>query len=406
MPLFLDECVLHSSGVQSEPNFGLAPMEGVSDLPLRLWMYKASNFDFAMTPFLRVTKEYPVRRIPSTFAPESSVLKGAVGYRVIPQIMGCDTPDLLRIAEFLLATSSHVDFNCGCPSPTVVGNGAGSGLLEKPDVFNSYVQEFARSLGSERFSIKMRAGFSTLGEFENLLDVVVRHRPRVVTLHARTRAQRYQGKADWQLVQQAISSGLQIVGSGDIVSLASFQERFHLAHGQNFLVGRGALRNPFLFQNLKTGNSVQVHWNLLRCMLTCFALLQQMYESDPQGLLQFVGTKGLFVSSSGNDLESWMCLEEGLRVEPCLQSFLQDGVHLTRGTLSKVKMIWNYLRTGLPTKQLDKESLRAADFESFLKCVLNCLWDLRRDPDPSTLPEFEFVHNACHDWIFSGEKMT
>ena len=77
-------------------------MEGVTDLPVRLWLSLMGGFQFAMTPFLRVTKDYSPKRIPTTFAPEISVLKNEVNYALIPQLMGPDVDYLCPVAERLL----------------------------------------------------------------------------------------------------------------------------------------------------------------------------------------------------------------------------------------------------------------------------------------------------------------
>ena len=111
---------------------GLAPMEGVTDFATRLWITQNGAPDFTTTPFLRVTKDYPSKRISANFLPEIQLSKEHGIVTCIPQLMASEEDDLIRIGQHFLQSVPFVDVNCGCPSPTVVGNGAGSSLLQDP----------------------------------------------------------------------------------------------------------------------------------------------------------------------------------------------------------------------------------------------------------------------------------
>ena len=401
-------------------------MEGVTDLPVRLWLSLMGGFQFAMTPFLRVTKDYSPKRIPTTFAPEISVLKNEVNYALIPQLMGPDVDYLCPVAERLLENCQFIDVNCGCPSPRVVGNGAGSALLQSCETFADYVQKLCSRLGSQRFSVKMRLGYDQPQELPLLLASIAHTLPRRLTIHGRTRAQRYTGHADWFSIfsaKHAVGVQAQIVGSGDIVSAESFAALHHTKPEKldGFLVGRGALRNPLLLHSLATGKQPLVSRDWLLCILRVAALLLQCFETHPGLAIDLVGeSSGAFRSSLGSDLEKWGCLENILQIQLAKQGyFLGQGSGLepvdliangfaaqsggfilpkiSRGTLCKLKMLWNYLRTGLPANTLDSSALRASSFSSFYEAVGALLG--------ASLPEsFYFAHFECYDWIFSGGK--
>ena len=86
-------------------------------------------------------------------------------------------------------------------------------------------------------------------DFLKLLDVLHEEDIRLLTIHPRTREQKYQGQADWQLIAKAQELFKdRLVGSGDILDLASFKARQKLASlTKHFMIGRGAIRNPWIF---------------------------------------------------------------------------------------------------------------------------------------------------------------
>jgi tRNA-dihydrouridine synthase len=394
---------LDMSSPNDLPLLGLAPMEGVTCLATRLWLALAGGFDFAMTPFLRVTKDYPSRRIPSTFAAESVQWKNLLGelpYEIIPQLMGQTVQDLVPIAESLLVDVPFVDFNCGCPSPTVVGNGAGSSLLRSPDVFENYLSQLSRALGANRMSIKMRLGFNESEEFKSLSEVASQFSLAQLTVHGRTRAQRYRGHAVWQPIKDALNLGLCVVGSGDVLSAPTFQERCNLANPPKVLVGRGALRNPFVFHEIRNNKPVIVSRDIFAVQLKVALLLHSLFELKPTSLLEWMQLSFPFLQSPGHDLSLWHnCFDElrsfsGRALSDQKSDFQFEGLQVPKGCYFKLKMIWNYLRTSLPTAALDATCLRAQSPNEFFVAL---------EAIVRTLPAFfEVRHRPEYDWVFSG----
>jgi tRNA-dihydrouridine synthase len=341
--------------------------------------------------------------------------------------MGSSQEDLVRIATHLLNSAPFVDFNCGCPSPTVVGNGSGSALLQSELLFSSYVGALAQELGKERMSVKMRTGFSTPDEFEALAGVIARHAPRRVTVHGRTRAQRYLGRADWTLIGamaklvEAMGKATTVVGSGDIVSPESHAERAGIVRG-NVIIGRGALRNPWIFSELpelktelpelktelpelktelpelKTELPADrtLSRQTLLVALQTHALLQHLHEATPQSLIDFVGKSGLFLGVAGRQLEAWIQLRDALATQAGFPAQSPENWLLARGAFSKVKMIWNSMRSGLPEPLFSPEPLRAPDLATFLARVQAAL--------ETVAPEVVFRHHEHLDWVYSGGK--
>ncbi|MDQ3232380.1 MAG: tRNA-dihydrouridine synthase family protein, partial [Pseudobdellovibrionaceae bacterium] len=200
--------------------FGLAPMEGVSELPFRLWLAQVSAPAFSSTPFLRATDTFPAQ-IPIDFAAELT-REWDVPYQLIPQVMTADPDDFVRTARLLLSHAEFVDLNCGCPSPNPVSGGAGSSLLKDPALFVGFAERMADALPAQSFSIKMRTGFDDTAAFDVLTHGLRSVPLKQLTVHGRTRRDRYDGSSRWDLIQKAAEQlPCSVVGSGDILGVDS-----------------------------------------------------------------------------------------------------------------------------------------------------------------------------------------
>ena len=98
--------------IGKELNIGLAPMEGVTDYPLRVWLHLISRPDFLCTPFLRATETYPHKEWPKDFCPE---LTGNLSahYKTIPQIMAKNAKDFINAYTLAAEHIDTIDINCG-----------------------------------------------------------------------------------------------------------------------------------------------------------------------------------------------------------------------------------------------------------------------------------------------------
>src|SRR5690242_20501373 len=116
----------HPSGC---PYLFLAPMEGVGDKPFRKAMASIGGFDEAVTEFIRVPCNAHVESLAKIYeAEELSPIPLAA------QIMGSDPYLMAEMGKELVKRGAkRIDINCGCPSNTVTGKGAGSSLLKNPD---------------------------------------------------------------------------------------------------------------------------------------------------------------------------------------------------------------------------------------------------------------------------------
>ncbi len=169
------------------------------------------------------------------------------------QIFG-EHPDLLcKAAQFVEKQGADfVDLNLGCPVPKVVKKGAGSAMCRNPAALGETLSAMVKSVKIP-VTIKIRTGWDA--NSRNALECV-----RVaadagvawVAIHGRTRAQGYSGEADWDFIGDIkAKSPIPIVGNGDITTAEVAVAKMRTYGVDAVLIGRGALRNPFIFEQAK-----------------------------------------------------------------------------------------------------------------------------------------------------------
>jgi tRNA-dihydrouridine synthase len=416
--------------------FGLAPMEGVTDLPTRLWLAAAARPVTAITPFFRITRGYPLDRLPWSFCPDPLFADSSCLPPTRPQIMGSDPEELARCVAHLVLQCNHpqVDLNFGCPAPTVIGHNGGSGLIRNRTALWRFLDQLFSTLArlgapAGAVTIKTRLGFDNPDEAHGLFEIWNQFPIGRITLHGRTRAQRYSGRADWRLMNEmARSSRLPITGSGDLVDLQSARAAAqHCPDIDQFLIGRGALRNPWIFASLALDQPIRITHQTLRKALISFLCLQNVFRTDPNDFARLLES-GLSlrqqnhftsfqtsIDNSQRPLSTWTESEEvwwsHFSTELLRWGFphhktITESEFLAQVTpivLSRLKMVWNSLRTSLPSTFMDPALLRSQNAGAFF-ANLDRIVQSEREARKAEDTAFELTHQPQHDWIFSGER--
>ncbi len=361
-------------------------MEGVSDWPFRLWFSQTSAPARMGTPFLRATDSYP-KILPSDFAPELDRLP--MPYQLIPQVMASRSLDFVATARlFLDAGAEFVDLNCGCPSPNPVSGGAGSSLLKTRDSFLRFMEAIAEALPPASYSVKMRTGFDDCSLFEKQIEGIKGLPLRQLTVHGRTRRDRYDGEARWDLIEQArVILPFPVVASGDIVSAASWQKKkARFPKIESVIVGRGALRNPWLFEELRRGSPVLITRRTLIIALGCFGRIMDLSYQNRERLEALVAN-GLFKNSCGTSASAWEDLWEALGAGDVTRMTVE------RFAFGRTKMIWNSLRSSLPVAFFEPTLLRAKSLGDFLGAI-------EAIGDENLLVQ----HTPSMDWLYTSSR--
>ena len=227
------------------PPFGLAPMAGMTDTAFRRLVKRKGGCGLVVSEM--VSAEGLVRGSDRTLEyAEYTEEERPVSI----QIFGGDPARMAAAAQIVEGMSADiVDVNMGCPVPKVAKHAAGCALMRTPEHAASVVRSMTKAVKIP-VSVKMRAGWDEREINAPLLARMVQDAgAAAVTVHGRTAGQAYTGSADWGLIRDvARSVTIPVFGSGDCVDPRQLIDRVETAGVPGALVGRGALRNPWIFR--------------------------------------------------------------------------------------------------------------------------------------------------------------
>ncbi|XP_021285556.1 tRNA-dihydrouridine(47) synthase [NAD(P)(+)]-like [Herrania umbratica] len=180
------------------------------------------------------------------------------------QICGAHPDTVARTVELIdkECTVDFIDINMGCPIDIVVNKGAGSSLLTKPLRMKGII-EAASGTVDKPITVKVRTGyFEGKNRVDSLIADIGIWGATAVTIHGRSRQQRYSKLADWDYIYQCVRkapSMLQVLGNGDIFSYLDWKNhRSNCPELSTCMIARGALIKPWLFTEIKE----QRHWDI------------------------------------------------------------------------------------------------------------------------------------------------
>ncbi|MDY3943561.1 MAG: tRNA dihydrouridine synthase DusB [Alloprevotella sp.] len=227
----------------------LAPMEDVTDAAFRL-LCRQLGASMVYSEF--VAADALVREIPSTL---NKLTVSDEERPVVIQIYGKD-PIAMRDAAQIVeerARPDVIDMNFGCPVKKIAGKGCGSGLLQNVplllDIARSVVQGVKTPV-----TAKTRLGWDSEHLIiETLAEQLQDTGIEALTIHGRTRAQMYNGEADWSLIRQVKANPrlhIPIIGNGDITSADDALQRFEETGVDAVMVGRATFGRPWIFKEI------------------------------------------------------------------------------------------------------------------------------------------------------------
>ena len=277
----------------------MAPMEGITDVPFRKLVRK-HGCGIICTQMIHAQgliygKES--RRIIETSTMTQT--ETPVGFQLCgndPALVG----EAAKRAEDLGA--AFIDLNMGCPAKNVVNNGGGAALLQQPELAAQVVESIRKNTTIPA-TVKIRVGWTD--ESKNYLDVgrmMENAGASLISVHARTRSQKYTGKANWNLIAELKRElKIPVIGNGDILSFEDVKEKLQTHGLDGAMIGRGALGNPWIFSG-KIPTVKEVYETLLEHLndhLTFYNHMDVAYKTFRKHIVWY--TKGLPYSAEFRD---------------------------------------------------------------------------------------------------------
>lgn len=233
-------------------NLVLAPMSGVTNLPLRLLCKK---YGASLVYSEMISSEAVVRENPK------SIALGLIAIQERPigiQLMGSEPETLLKSAIALerIYQPDIIDLNFGCPAQDVVRSGCGCALLNTTGIIREIIELLTGSL-----EVPVTAKIRVLDSSEKTIEVaktIEKAGASALTIHGRTQKQGYSGKVNLEIIK-AIKSAISIpvISNGDIRDEKIAGHVLHYTQCDGLMIGRAAIGDPYLFHRIshyiKTG---------------------------------------------------------------------------------------------------------------------------------------------------------
>ena len=173
---------------------------------------------------------------------------------IAQQIFGSDVKTFVEAAK-IVEEKMHpdiIDINMGCPVPKVALRAqAGSALLKNPEKIKEIVAAVVNAV-TVPVTVKIRSGWDDahINACE-VARVCESAGASAIAIHARTRAQGYSGKANWDIIKQVKTSvSIPVIGNGDVTSSEKAKEMLEYT-GCDAVIGRAAIGNPWIFKECK-----------------------------------------------------------------------------------------------------------------------------------------------------------
>ena len=225
----------------------LAPMAGVSN---PTYMKICENMGVGYVVSELISAEAIVRDNKKTLKMLEGIDTLNIPYAI--QLFGANPKVLGEAAKIInrLYPKAIIDINMGCPVPKIaIKSGGGSALLKDPELIREIVEAVTTAVDVP-VTVKIRSGWDS--EHINAVEIATiaeKSGAKAIAVHARTRAQGYSGKADWNIIKDVVNNvDIPVIGNGDVLSCYDASKMLKETGCTAVMIGRGVMGNPWLIK--------------------------------------------------------------------------------------------------------------------------------------------------------------
>ncbi|MDJ0746553.1 MAG: tRNA dihydrouridine synthase DusB [Xenococcaceae cyanobacterium MO_167.B27] len=279
-PLKIGSVTLKSRVLQS-------PLSGVTDLVFRRLVRRYAPQSMIYTEMVSAKEIYHLPELPKIMEIDPNEQPISI------QLFDCRPDFMAEAAQKAVAEGAQtIDINMGCPVNKITKKGGGSSLLRQPQVAEAIVKTVVEAVDVP-VTVKTRIGWND-AEI-NIIDFASRMEnagAKMLTLHARTRAQGYNGQARWEWIKKVKETlAIPVIANGDIFSTEAAIKCLEQTGADGVMCSRGSLGYPFLVGEID-------HFLSTGSLLASPTIPEKLQcaKEHLQGLWEYKGQKGIVQS--------------------------------------------------------------------------------------------------------------
>ncbi|KHD89292.1 MAG: dihydrouridine synthase [Bdellovibrio sp. ArHS] len=266
----------------------LAPMEGVVDWVMRDTLTQIGGVDQCVTEFLRVTDRLHPESVFYKNCPELKTnSRTRWGTPVFVQLLGGHAEPLALNAQRAVKLGAlGIDLNFGCPAKTVNRHDGGASLLKSCDRVHTIVDTVRKAVPEHiPVTAKIRLGFDDPAKCLEIAQAVEAANATWLTVHCRTKTDGYKPPAYWEWIPKIKeATKLKIIANGEIWNVSDFHRCVEVTQCEDYMIGRGVMSNPFIFQQIKQSLSKEpveeMTWQRAKPLLPQFFAASTLFIND------------------------------------------------------------------------------------------------------------------------------